>query len=317
VSEKTGISWTHHTFNPWWGCVKVSPACAHCYAERDSKRYGFTVWGPQSERRFFGDDHWKQPRQWNAHARRLVERRRVFCASMADICEIVTRPDIAAQMDQARARLWTLIEETPWLDWLLLTKRPENLTRLLPPAWIRSPQTNVWLMTTVENQQYADLRVPQLLKVPAIVHGVSYEPALGALDLSPYIGPQRRTLTGLDFVIAGGESGPHARPSHPLWFRQVRDACQRAGVAFHFKQWGEYIPLAPIYGTDAHYGDLDTATAGTVNEARCEVLTPHDVWIDGDGQPPSGSWMVERVGKKAAGRVLDGREWQEFPAVLV
>jgi protein gp37 len=315
VSEKTGISWTHHTFNPWWGCVKVSPACAHCYAERDSKRYGFTVWGPDSDRRFFGDAHWKEPRHWNAHARRLGQRRRVFCASMADICEIVTRPDIAAQMEHARARLWTLIEETPHLDWLLLTKRPENFKRLLPATWFEQPQPNVWLMTTVEDQPHADRRLTHLLNTPAIVHGVSYEPALGAVDFSPYIGAGRRTLVGLDWIVAGGESGGQARPSHVAWFRAVRDACQRAGVPFHFKQWGEYVPVAPIYGSDPVYGDLDTSAA--VRDDRCEILTPHSVWLEGDGQPPSGSWMVERVGKQAAGRTLDGREWQEFPAVQI
>lgn len=288
MSGNTEISWCDHTFNPWHGCEKVSPACANCYAEERSKGWpGFydgikkpLLWGPDSERRFFGPKHWEEPLKWNRQAHKDGVRRRVFCASMADVFE--DRDDLV----QARADLFLTIEETPHLDWLLLTKRPENIESMLP-KWSHlngRPFPNVWYGTTVENQEQATLRVPLLLQVPAVVRFISYEPALGPLDLTniDVMGHSLDALRGkwcagpsdclvddqsdgsIDWVIAGGESGGRARPSRPEWFTAVRDQCLSVGVAFHFKQWGEWIyPL--------------------------------------------------RVGKKTAGRILDGREWQDFP----
>lgn len=259
---ETAISWCDHTFNPWWGCVKVSPACAHCYAETFSKRVGQKVWGIDAPRRFFGPKHWAEPLKWNAAAVKAGVRRRVFCASMADVFE--DRDDL---MDERR-RLFDLIDETRGLDWLLLTKRPENIARLMPKFWNGCDWPNVWLGTTAENQQYANERIPHLLKAQAVVRFVSVEPMLGPLDLErggftllrPVKSPSGTRWPGLNWIIAGGESGAHCRPSEPDWFRSLRDQCVDAGVAFHFKQWGG-------------------------------------------------------VHAKANGRLLDGREWLEFPTV--
>lgn len=230
MGQETAISWCDHTFNPWWGCAKVSPACAHCYAETFSKRLGLKVWGSDSERRFFKPKHWAEPLKWNAAAVKDGVRRRVFCASMADVFE--DRPDLVDE----RARLFVLIDETPNLDWLLLTKRPENIARLMPPYWGGKVWPNVWLGTTVENQHYADERLRHLVNVSAAVRFLSVEPMLGPIEFTP------ETLMELDWIIAGGESGAHCRPSDPQWFRSLRDQCQAAGVYFHFKQWGGLRP---------------------------------------------------------------------------
>jgi protein gp37 len=236
VGIETAISWCDHTFNPWWGCVKVSPACQHCYAETISKRVGQKVWGIDAPRRFFGAKHWAEPLKWNHNAIKDGVRRRVFCASMADVFE-----DRADLVDE-RARLFVLIDETPALDWLLLTKRPENIARLMPKYWGGKPWPNVWLGTTVENQEYADLRISKLLHhgFDAAILFLSVEPMLGPIDLGfPFTSDNALMVDRhVDWVIAGGESGAHCRPSDPDWFRGLRDQCIGSGVAFHFKQWG-------------------------------------------------------------------------------
>src|SRR5437764_7892645 len=135
MAKNSHIEWTHHTFNPWWGCAKVSPACKHCYAELWAKRMGQRIWGGDAPRRFFGDAHWNEPLEWNDEAQDANERMRVFCASMADVFER------RSELDQWRERLWLLIECTPWLDWLLLTKRPQNISAMVP--WDDSWPSNV------------------------------------------------------------------------------------------------------------------------------------------------------------------------------
>src|SRR6266542_5608953 len=172
MGQNSKIEWTHHTFNPWWGCVKVSPGCEHCYAETLSARYGHRVWGPAktTSRRLFGPDHWADPLKWNAVAQRESVRHRVFCASMADAFE--DHP----LLQPARDMLWQTIEATPWLDWLLLTKRPENISRLLPTPWLVEPRANVWLGTSVEDRRRAAERIPQLASIRAAVRFLSCEP---------------------------------------------------------------------------------------------------------------------------------------------
>lgn len=268
MAQNSPIEWTNHTFNPWWGCVKVSPACKHCYAEAWSKRVGQAVWGINAPRRFFGDKHWNEPIRWNKMAEAAGERHRVFCASMADVFE--DRSDL----DEARARLWKLIAVTPKLDWLLLTKRPEMISKIAP--WKEDWPTNVWIGTTVESQEYADLRLPFLTKIPAAVRFISAEPLLGPLNLSEW-------MSDLDWVITGGESGPKARPTSPSWFLNLMNQCMASEVAFHFKQWGDWAPGQGI------------------NLARARAEHVED-----------GTVMV-RVGKKAAGRTLDGDVWNGLP----
>lgn len=183
MGESSGISWTDHTFNPWWGCVKVSPGCKHCYAEAFSKRVGEAVWGERAPRRFFGDKHWAAPLKWNAKAVKEGVRRRVFCGSMCDWAE--DRGDLIYE----REKLWELIRATPGLDWLLLTKRPENIAGMLPKDWRAGGYSNVWLGTTVENQEAAEKRLSVLLEVPAVVHFASMEPLLGAVVLNEWLVP--------------------------------------------------------------------------------------------------------------------------------
>jgi protein gp37 len=278
MGKDSRIEWTHHTFNPWWGCIKVSPACDHCYAESWAKRVGSDVWGPDSERRFFTDAHWREPLKWNREATAEGVRRRVFCASMADVFE--NRDDLV----EPRKRLLELIEATPMLDWLLLTKRIHLVKKLLPKGY-KLP-AHVWLGTTVENDEYARKRVKYLLEFDTpSVRFVSCEPLLSAIDLTPHLTPNDKGVR-LDWVIAGGESGHGARPMDPAWPEALQKQCQRAGVAFHFKQWGHWAPAENI-----------ELPHGIPQRKVVHFAVP-----------------VVSVGKNAAGRVLGGRTWDEFPA---
>jgi protein gp37 len=225
VGENSKIAWTDHTFNPWWGCTKVSPGCANCYAESFAKRTGL-AWGPQAERRFFTDKHWTEPVKWDAAARKVRELHRVFVASMADVFE--DRPELVAP----RARLFALIDQTPNLAWLLLTKRPGNIEEMVPREWHAALPPNVWAGTTVENQAMADERIPVLLSVPARVRFLSCEPLLGPVSIRGGVGNLEPRV---HWVIAGAESGPRARPMSEDWVRRIRDEC--AGRAsFFYKQ---------------------------------------------------------------------------------
>jgi protein gp37 len=272
MAEKTGITWTDHTFNPWWGCVKVSPGCDNCYAESDAHRYGHDVWGKDAERRFFGEKHWNEPKKWNQKAAKDGVRRRVFCASMADVFE--DNDSLWAE----RTKLFRLIDETPNLDWLLLTKRPASIGRMmLKTPWDNCPECktysdlsdecqreslfhlderidewrcntcgalaaynrqNVWLGTTVESDDYR-WRIDKLIEKSAIVHFLSIEPQIGPVDLEefltyPGVNPRHR----IDWVIIGGESGHHAREYRLEWARDIIRTCRRFGVAVFNKQLG-------------------------------------------------------------------------------
>jgi len=193
---------------------------------------------------------------------------------MADVFE--DRGDL----DDKRARLWPLIEATPHLDWLLLTKRPYNIRRFVP--WGDRWPMNVWAGTTAENQRWAEKRIPVLLEAPAAVRFVSAEPLLGPLDLRAWLNDE-----GLKWVIAGGESGPHSRPMNPEWARALRDQCLAAGVSFLFKQWGNWSPTAPE----------------RVNGYSSRTMFTSD----GD------RILVAHLGKKASGRILDGKTWDDVP----
>jgi protein gp37 len=278
MGKNSSIEWTHHTFNPWWGCTKVSAACKHCYAEAWARRLGMNLWGGRSDRRFFSDSHWKEPIRWNAHASAAGLRYRVFCASMGDIFE--PRSDL----DVWRVRLWDLICLTPCLDWLLLTKRPDEVSQKVP--WGRSWPSNVWLGTTVETQLWASRRVPVLLQVAAAVRFVSCEPLLGPVDLRPWLG-SGQSRPGIDWVIAGGESGAKARAMDPRWAIDLRDQCIHADVPFHFKQWGNWRP----------------DYVGSSPQARRLQLKGH-LGIPG---------RLVRLAKGAAGRDLDGTTWDGLP----
>jgi protein gp37 len=223
MSENSAIAWTHHTFNPWWGCVEVSPACDHCYARVWAKFTGRAEWGKDTARRFPSETYWKEPLKWNRKAASASTRRRVFCMSMGDILEERT------DLNPHRERLWSLITETPWLEWLLLTKRPAGYRRLVPATILALP--NVWPGATVEHGDYT-WRLDHLAALPAAgPRWVSYEPALGPVDFTPW-------LPTVSWIIVGGESGSQARPFDLDWARQTITQCQIAGVAPFVKQMG-------------------------------------------------------------------------------
>jgi protein gp37 len=228
MGENSKIEWTDHTFNPWTGCTKVSPGCDHCYAESWSKRSGLVEWGNNPRRRTT-EGNWQNPLKWNDEAhefkRQHGHRPRVFCASLADVFD--------NQVDPAwREDLFGLIRQCRRLDWLLLTKRPQNILKMLPPAW-GDGYRNVWLGVTAEDQPHFDLRWKHLQHIPAVIKFISYEPALGAVKL-----PKHGLLP--DWVISGGESGGGARPAKPRWIRDIIADCKRNGVAVFHKQWGSY-----------------------------------------------------------------------------
>lgn len=260
MAEHSEIAWTHHTFNPVKGCQKVSEGCKHCYAEADTKRYGLKLWGPGAPRERTRPDYWKQPRKWNKRAEASGVRERVFCASWADVGE--DHPDWV----QPRRDLARLIEETPALDWLLLTKRPENLVRLFGDAgWAHWWPNNVWAGATVEDQRAIYTRIPHLLLVPARVRFLSCEPLLEPIDLTLVqagaygVNP----LHKIQWVIVGGESGLSARPFDLAWARQIRHQCKAAGATFFFKQAGSRPVLngAPLKLVHRKGGDLQELPA--------------------------------------------------------
>lgn len=222
MGERTGISWTDHTFNPWMGCFKVSAGCKICYAETLTKRWGAELWGPpeHTTRRVTAPAYWRKPHIWNREAQRDFRSHRVFCGSLCDVFE--DHPTA----NEVRPLLFELIRATWCLDWQLLTKRPENIERFLPDDWGRG-WPNVWLGTSIEDMRVAD-RAHVLRSIPAVVRFISYEPALGPLD--------DLGLTGIDWVIYGGESGPGHRPHDLQWARSMRDRCRDLGVAFFYKQ---------------------------------------------------------------------------------
>jgi protein gp37 len=313
VADQTQIEWCDSTFNSWEGCQKVGPGCDHCYAETRNARFGGGVagnWGPGAPRRRTRVSNWRKPLAWQRDAARFLaehgRRQRVFCASLADVFD-------NAAPDEWRADLAALIEQTPDLDWLLLTKRIGNAGKMLDAMFDKEPPPNVWLGATIVNQAEADRDVPKLLATSARVRFLSMEPLLGPVDLTEVsddataLDPECwgdcacGTLYGfdpgcrrnggdgslarkIDWIIAGGESGPGARPTNPQWFRDLRDQCDAAGVPFLFKQWGEWVSVSEVEG---FAGNL----IHEFDDGRC----------------------VRRIGKARAGRLLDGAQHDGFP----
>ncbi len=262
-----GTSLPGYVFNSWVGCTKVSAACDHCYAESWAKRSGIVKWGAHPRRRT-SESYWRQPLKWNRIAERDGIRRKVFCCSLADVFDNQADP-------QWRVNLWALIDSTPALDWLLLTKRPQNIAKMMPVWWEGDVPANLWLGTTVENQEEANRRIPYLIEAKARIKFLSCEPLLGPIQFKDVPGFNRVNLSLWNWwVIAGGESGGLARPPMIKWVRSIRDQCAIAGVPFFWKQWGEYAPDDP--------------------------LADHTAMV--------------RVGKKAAGALLDGVEHKAMPA---
>lgn len=327
MAENTKIEWVDSTFNPLWGCLKVSAGCTNCYAEGVSHRYGHDVWGPpkSTPRRTFSANHWKEPVKWDRKAREEGVRATVFCGSMCDVGE--DHPQWVAE----RVKLVDLIDLTPNLCWLLLTKRPDNFMRLFDAAcyelfcygaetWLREMGDRVWVGTSVEDQENADKRIPILFTIPAAIRFLSVEPLLGPVDLwaARYRYPEGHLSgaignwgkPGIHWVIVGGESGPDARPMQVDWARRIRDDCTAVGVPYFFKQFGEWEQGEVIDSKDYAGGKgLSFARSGhgvsyeTVNASKSHL------YKSANGQ------MFYKTGKKANGRLLDGEEWSQFPTL--
>jgi protein gp37 len=278
MAEHSAIEWTDHTFNPWEGCQKVGPGCDNCYAETRNERFaGGIHWGPGAPRRRTSPSNWARPLRWQANATAFLaehgRRQRVFCASLADVFD-------NAVSAAWRSDLFQLIERTPDLDWLLLTKRIGNVAGMVDVEWgTEDWPPNVWLGATIVSQAEADRDVPKLLAIKGPrFRFLSMEPLLGPVDLNhvacvpePHGEPDwtfDALTTGsvyeyydgefwmdgdgaqrdvaIDWIIVGGESGPGARPLHFTWVQSLRDQCASAGVPFLFKQWGEWAPICSM-----------------------------------------------------------------------
>lgn len=233
MGENSAIQWTTHTFNPWIGCQKVSPGCDHCYAETQNnhRKWNGGTWGPHAPRKRTSKGYWKQPLKWAREACGTGIRPRVFCASLADVFD-------NKAPDGARTDLFTLIEDTPELDWLLLTKRPENIKKMLWPKWDSALPGNIWLGTTCEDQAAYDRRWPIVAEVPARIRFISYEPAIGPLSIEGH----KKTP---DWLICGGESGTGYRDMPQVWAENIMGQCDDAAVAFFFKQMAGKKPVPP------------------------------------------------------------------------
>lgn len=306
----TKIEWATETWNPVTGCTPISEGCRNCYAERMSKRLAGRCGYPEGEpfRVTLHPDKLEQPLRWK-------KPRMIFVCSMGDLFhEDVPEIEII--------RVFAVMADAQQHTYLVLTKRPERMKEVLTSpsiandVWLMTntgisedkpiwPLPNVWLGVTAENQARADERIPILLQIPAAVRFVSVEPMLGPVDLSLSDGVDLSMSVGtglkpgksylinsLDWVICGGQTGPGARPMHPDWVRSLRDQCKEAGVPFFFKSWGEWMPS---YQTGATF--------------ELSRLKTDEVVMSGPGH----GVVMKKVGKKTAGRLLDGQEWNQYP----
>lgn len=341
MADLTKIEWCDATLNLWWGCTKVSEGCKFCYAEHlADHRYHKSNWGPNGTR--------TEVKSWRSTLNKISKRAKsegrrlkVFCQSMSDTFE---GPETMGGVDsenwklvqKLQVNLFHAIEGNPELDFLLLTKRPENAAIMLRRFGFScdgSLPPNLWIGTSVENQATADERISHLLQIPAAVRFLSCEPLLGPVSLSTplfrysdgrgmftYLGKGNYStlIDAVDWVICGGESGPNARPMHPDWARSLRDQCQAAKVPFLFKQVGEWTCYeeSAIHFQNAYTGaHVDPHTFPSDLTTRGDD-DPSWLWSIGDEYGNLGPATVwHRVGKARAGRILDGREWNAFPEV--
>lgn len=303
---QTKIEWATHVWNPISGCTPVSEGCQNCYARRMAYRLKGRCGYPADE-----------PFRVTLHEERLLEPyywhkpRRVFVCSMSDLFH----PEIP---DEFIYRVLLTMQQNPRHTFLLLSKRPERLLKNMQKPWSDEKwPPHIWLGVTAENQEQADKRIPILLQIPAVVRFVSVEPMLGPINLikdddlywEPTI-QQWVPRIGLDWVVCGGETGPGARPMDPYWVESLLYQCEEAGIPFFFKSWGDWAPW---------YGDEDDGCPGDpeCEEINCSGCRKAHFWRTIGGGPagyePRGVLYSVRVGKKAAGRLLDGRTWDEFP----
>jgi protein gp37 len=341
--ESRGLT-TH--FSPWEGCSKLSPGCLNCPAERQkvTRFYLDSGWGKGEERHVTDASNWSAPLNWAKQARAAGTRKKVFCASLADIF------DHEAPTFARRALENIIASTSDILDWQLCTKRPQRIAHVMkednldPEFFLKN---RVWLITSTENQEWFDKRVPHLLKIPAAVHGISAEPLLGVIDARKYLRPNpcpacngfpstpvpnekggykpcpvcldskngQGSTNSLDWVIVGGESHTGARPMPPDAARSLRDQCVQFGVPFFFRQHGEYIEVG---GSEDH-ATIDAAKHAPPIDAKNRVVSL-DGHVPGsyeDMQPNTKYRWVTQIGTKHSGSALDGLEWKQFPRITI
>lgn len=323
MGSNTSIEWTDATLNPirarsrfsgkaGWFCERVSEGCKNCYASKMNLWRGNGAEYAADKRGrvevYLDEKTLIQPLRWRSP-------KKIFMCDMTDIFgEWV--PDewidlMVSVMARTDRHIYQVLTKRPerMRDYLSDTGLTKRLEQLHPAygtereGWQPVPLDNLWLGVSVEDQKTADERIPLLLQTPAAVRFVSYEPALGPVNLAPWIFKEieidpsddnrEYPCPSIDWVIAGGESGPGARPAHPDWFRNVRDQCQAAGVPFFFKQWGAWRPITITTVDGMHEAPFGYSYYSAMNEV--------------------GYSGFARVGKKKAGHLLDGREWREFP----
>ncbi len=333
MADNTKIEWSQATWNPITGCTKVSPGCDHCYAEREAKGRLKRYYPDGFGKIICHKDRLDIPLRWQRP-------RMIFVNSMSDLFHDEVP-------DEFITKVFAVMALTPRHTYQVLTKRHGRMHALVNDDWFKEqiwrdaweldprgdiilntetpwPFPNVWLGVSVEDQKWADIRIPKLLGTPAVVRFLSCEPLLGPIDLEQYLfrfcdrepgtcprlngeGPcdgcrVPQHLRGLHWIICGGESGPRARPMHPDWARSIRDECQAAGVPYFFKQWGEWVPVSSDAGV-YFSGDIELRADGY----SWPIEQPH-------GADDGTAVTMRRLGKKAAGRQLDGRTWDEMPS---
>jgi len=331
MSEHSGIEWTDATWNPVAGCSLVSEGCRNCFAARDANRMaghpklkkvyeGLTRKAIDGRPVFNGVVRCLPDRlDWPLRKKKPLL---IFVNSLSDLFH----PEVPFEFVD---KVFAVMALCPQHTFQVLTKRPERMREYFAEKVMRVPQIslwgaarllgreatgnapwplpNVWLMTSIENQNQI-WRADELLHTPAAIRGISAEPLLGDLNFGPM-------LSLLDWVIAGGESGPNARPMHPDWVRSIRDQCQAAGVPFLFKQWGKHVPWVDEerldYDGPEKFGHAFVNPDGTHGRAS---IKDEDGWVTNHtGEMKEGAVCMAPVGKKAAGRELDGRIWDEYP----
>jgi protein gp37 len=308
MSDKSKIEWCDSTWNPVTGCTKVSEGCRNCYALTFAERWRGTA-GHYFENGFditLRPDKLDQPLKWRRP-------RRIFVNSMSDLFH----KDVP---DDFIEKVFRVMCDANQHTYQVLTKRPERMLDWMQRyGWNLSHTPHIWFGVSVENQQAANDRIPLLLHTPAAVRFLSCEPLLGSVDLMNYLSyPMPMTdewgaqvgadqIRTIDWVIVGGESGHKARPMHPEWVRSLRDQCQEAGVPFFFKQWGEWSETGH---SDKACTELAKAVQIISLDGKDESGLPLNEYTDRNA-------IVYRFGKKAAGRLLDGREWNEYPEVTI
>ena len=328
MADTTNIEWADATLNYWIGCTQIAPACDNCYALTWGKRFG-VKWGNHPRHRTAETTRKKLHKYQRNAAKFFAEhgrRQRIFINSLSDFFDNQVP-------EEWRAEAWEDFRQCPDLDILLLTKRPQNIIKMLPDFWDEI-KDNIWCGTTAENQEAVETNIPYLIKIDCAVRFVSYEPALGPVNFTRikveegYLDALQNYMAvdvgggyfdnfptfsnGVDWVIAGGESGPNARPAHPDWFRSVRDQCELAEIPHLFKQWGEHLPweleIAPFWESqNGQHEDSHTLFPGDMDS---DPNWDDGLWAVNDGEAHA---AFQRIGKKNTGRKLDGVTHDGFP----